>query len=205
MFASPYKTREAQAALEFWLQLTTQETSDFPADVIRTIVGSYIPQAAWHLDVVRHSLLSAASTTLLLETQASNMSPELQSTLSKQSVIELRLAIQKILKEREPSLSTILSAVLIAVVCLWTGRWEECNRHIYCGRDLGREVRAKGEYVEKDLLTSIETMFQVLEPFPPISAMTNQARMGYAISVLTSAETLIDGLLPQLEGLPVSH
>ncbi|KIX98428.1 uncharacterized protein Z520_05729 [Fonsecaea multimorphosa CBS 102226] len=202
VFTSPYKTHEAQVALEFWLRVTTPEEDDFPADVIRNIVGSYIPQAAWHLDVVRHSLLSAASTTLLFEARASNISPELQSTLSKQSAIQLHLAIQAILKEREPSLSTVLSAVMIAIVCLWTGRWEECMRHIYCCRSLGREIRAKGEYLEGDLLNSIEAIFNVLQPYPPISSMTKEARLDYAVSVLISATAWIDGLLPQLEQPP---
>ncbi|OQU94641.1 Fungal Zn2-Cys6 binuclear cluster domain-containing protein [Cladophialophora immunda] len=202
VFTSPYTTREAQAALEFWLRLTTPEGTDCPGDIIRNTLGSYVPQAAWHLDVVRHSLLSAASTALVLEARASNMSLELQSTLSKQSVIQMHLAIQAILKERQPSLSTVLAAVMIAVVCVWTGRWEEYSRHICYCRDLGREVRARGDYVEGDLTTSVETMFHVLQPLPPISAMTGKSRMKYAVSILVSAKTWVDGLLPRLEPIP---
>ncbi|OAP62067.1 hypothetical protein AYL99_04270 [Fonsecaea erecta] len=201
VLTSPYKTREARAALEFWLRLTTPAGTDCPADVIRNTLGSYIPQAAWNLDIVRHSLLSAASTALVLEARAANMSQELQSTLSKQSVIQMHMAIQAILKERQPALSTVLAALLIAIVCAWTGRWEEFNRHIYYCRDLGRDVRMKGEYVEGDLLTSIETMHLVLQPFPPMSATTRKARMVYAISVVTSAKAWIDGLLAKLEQL----
>ncbi|OAL38537.1 hypothetical protein AYO20_02187 [Fonsecaea nubica] len=200
VFTSPYTTAEAQTALDFWLRLTTPGGTDCPADAIRNTLGRYIPQAAWHLDVVRHSLLSAASTALVLEARASNWSLELQSILSKQSVVHMHLAIQAVLKERQPSLSTVLAAVMIAVVCVWTGRWEEYNRHINHCRTLGRAVRAKGEFVDADLLISIDTMFHVLQPFPPISSITKESRMEYAVAVLTAAKAWFDDCLTNLEG-----
>lgn len=207
VLSSPYRTREAQAALQFWIRLTGPEARDGRVtDALHSTLGCMVPQAAWHLDAVRHSLLSIASTAFVLQARTANMSTELQSTLSKQSIIQMHLAIRSILEENHTSLSTVLSSVMIAMVCGWMGRWEEYKKHLSFSMKLCRELQERGEFVDADMITCIETMFGVVQLLPHTpSSKTKKARMRYAYGVLKSVKTWIDDFIPALEQKNVSE
>ena len=207
MLASPYKTREDQTALAFWLSLTDPEATDSPvANQCHYTLGAYIPQAAWHLEPVRHSLLSAASTALVLEARSANMAEELQHSLSKQSIIHMHQAIHAILEEKEASLSAALTAVLLGVVCLWTGRWTECRRNLAFCRSLSHEVRSRGEYVADDLFEFADSMYEVLHLLPSVSTKAAATtRVRYAYQVITAAQSWIEDFIQYVEAIPTYH
>lgn len=127
------------------------------------------------------------------------MSTELQSTLSKQAVVQRALAIQGILEERQPSLSTVLTAVMLATVSVWLGQWEEYKQHLVFCLNLGHEVRAKGEQVSEDLLTSLETMLGTVRRLPILNSLTRKARTRYASGVICAAKQWVEGLMATIE------
>jgi hypothetical protein len=204
MFASPYKTPESQTALGFWLRLTKPEAIDCPiANELHSILGAYIPQAAWHLEAVRHSLISAASAALVLEARSSHLDNVLQHSLSKQSIIHMHLAIRGILLEKQASLATALTAIMMSVVCVWMGRLAECKGNLVFCLHLSKEVRARGEHVPDDLFTCAETMVEVLGLLPLSSArMTHKVRIGFAYRVLATARLWVENVMHALEGMP---
>ncbi len=201
VFASPYKTRESQAAVDFWLHLTSPESTDCPVtNALHSTLGGYVPQAAWHLQAVRHSLLSAASAAFVLEARWSNMSTELQSTFSKQAIIQRSLAVRDVLEEKQPSLSTVLTAVMLATVSVWTGQWEEYKQHLVFCLNLGHEVRGNGEQVSEDLLTSLDAMLGTVRRLPVRSSCTTKrSRTRYAYGVLCAAKEWIDDLIADIK------
>ena len=193
LFGSPYKTRESQAALQLWCRLTDPTLTDSPVpNELYCTLGEYVPQAAWNSNAVRHSLLSAASTALVLEGR-SKMSPELQHNLSKQSIVHTHLAIRGVLEERQASPSSILAAMMLGIIYLWTGRWEGCKKNIYSSVNLSREVRVRGEYVADELITTIETMAEIVDLIPPKPIkLAKRASIRYAYRVVTAAKLWIE-------------
>ena len=199
VLSMPYRTREDQVALQFWLKMTTEMGSDHPGNALYRIFGALLPQAAWYCDAVRHSLISAASTALALEARASGMNTDLQVSLSKQSVIQMRLAIHDLVKETEPSTSTILAITSIFIVCMWTGRWNEFKRHVDSCCKLIRPLQMKGEYIDEDLIICLNTLVKVVNSFPSTSVMTKSSRFHFTCSIMRSTKFWIDSLIPSLE------
>lgn len=200
ILAPPYQTYESQAAVQFWLRLTGPELTDCPVvNQIHNTLGSYAPQAAWHLTAVRYSLLSAASTALVLGSRSTNMDETMKGSLSRQSVRYMHLAIKDILGEREVSLSSVLSAVLIAITCGWIGRWDECRRHLHFCVNLGRDLVDKGECVEEDMIIAAHTMVTIMDLLPSTTSVSKTTRTWYAYRVITSAGKWINNVLQELE------
>ncbi|KAJ9614046.1 hypothetical protein H2200_002182 [Cladophialophora chaetospira] len=202
MFSSPYTTRASKFAVQHWLQLTNPDNCSV-ANALQITLGSYVPQAAWHLGAVRHCLLSAASAAAALEARSSNMGHRMESSLSKQSIIHMHLAIRAILKETQMSIELALSAMMMFVICAWLGRWEDCKRNLYFCSKLSHELRAEGVHVIDDLLAAVDTMVEVMRLLPPFPT-TKAARMSYACRALTSARLWIDRVAPVLGQTPRS-
>ena len=198
IFSSPYTTSDSKFAVDFWLQLTHPEGTDCPlGNALHTTLGSFVPQAAWHLKAVRHSLLSAASTALVLEARSARIGDQIEASLSKQSIVHMHLAIRAVLEERQTSMDSALSALMMSIICAWTGRWEECKRNIQFCSDLSHELRASGVHVTDDLLIAADTMLEIIHLLPPTTKF-KAGRMKYAYRVIAAARWWINDVISEL-------
>lgn len=206
ILSSPYTTRDSKLAIQSWLELTNPDGTDLPvANALHNALGSYVPQAAWHLKAVRHSLLSAASTALALEARSSEMHHHLEVSMSKQSIVHMHLAIRAILEEKEISMASALSAIMMSVVCAWTGRFEDAKRNLYFCSNLCQELHARGDHVEKDLLIAVDTMIEVIILLPQTpSGRTKQTRVKHAYQVVTCACSWIEDVIVEVKQRPQS-
>jgi hypothetical protein len=200
VFASPYKTDEAHFAINSWHHLAGPDGINAPLrNALHNALGVYIPQAAWHLEPVRHSLLSAAFLTLVLGAEELGMSLELQSSMSKKSVVHMHLAIQSIMKESQASLSSVLAATMLGVVCSWTGRWAEGLQNFGHALRINQALQARGEFINEEALTTLESIIEATRLLPaPMAIRTKSARLRYGCCISTSASAWIETLIPVL-------
>lgn len=195
----PYKTSDEIRALEFWIRLTNAQIADFPSNALHQTFGVYAAQISWNFEAVRSALISAALTSLILETSLTSKNPELQSSLSRQLSLRRGLAYKCLMREETLSISTVLTSLLLAITSIWVGNWEEYKCHLHHCFKLSQDTQAKGHHIDDSLLTCVDTLCQAVQPIPSASNVRPQFRLRYALSVISSADRWAFDLLASLD------
>ncbi|KIW52000.1 hypothetical protein, variant 2 [Exophiala xenobiotica] len=164
------------------------ESGGNPVNALHGALGVYLPQLAYHFEPTKNALISAASTALELETSLSSTS-DLQASLLKQSVMGMHSAIRCVLKEKQLSVLTVATSLLLVFVAIWTGRWEEYKCHLYHCLKLSRQAKANGEEIDQSFMTCVNALVRALQSLPSVTNPEPRFRLDYALSVVLSTKS----------------